>query len=395
MITIASGLTPHYRALEVLRELRARGGAATRTEIAHDLGSARATIAESIDDLLAAGFINADEVAPSSGGRRAQLIKLEPQSVHIGVLDIGGSRTRVGLADFTGKLLGDRILIEPVDRGPEHILQWSAEQLHELFDGVRPSTRAIVVGLPGPVDVRSGDVVSPPIMQGWEGFGTKDFLQNAFDLPVIIDNDVNLIALAEHRLSYPDSDILFIVKLGTGIGGGLVVHGQVLRGARGAAGDIGHTQAVPASDAQCRCGHVGCTEAVSGGWALVQSLQEAGLSVQSVSDVAQLARDGDPLALQAVRDSAQVVGYALANAVSLLNPDTVVIAGELLGAGEQIIAIIRETIYQQSLPLATHDLTLQPSSLGPRVGLLGGAQLGIESLLSAPNTGGRKLVSRA
>jgi predicted NBD/HSP70 family sugar kinase len=380
VITITPRLSP--RALEVLRELRTRGGAATRSEIAQDLGSARATIADAIDHLLAVGLINADDVAPSSGGRRAQLIRLEPQSVHIGVIDIGGSRTRVGIADFTGKLLADRLLITPVDRGPDHILAWARDQLHELFDGVPSSTRAIVVGLPGPVDVRSGNVVSPPIMQGWEGFETKNYLHGAFGVPVIIDNDVNLIALAEHRLSYPESEVLFIVKLGTGIGGGLVVHGQVLRGARGAAGDIGHTQAVPASDAQCRCGHVGCTEAVSGGWALVQSLQAMGYSVQSVSDVAQLARDGDALALQKVRDSAQVVGYALANAVSLLNPDTVVIAGEMLGAGEQIIAIIRETIYQQSLPLATHNLTLRPSRLGPRVGLLGGAQLGIDSLLA-------------
>jgi len=131
--------------------------------------------------------------------------------------------------------------------------------------------------------------------------------------------------------------------------------------------------------------HVGCAEAVSGGWALVQSLQLSGYDVQTVSDVAQLARDGDAVAMQHVRDSAQVVGYAVANAVSLLNPDAVIIAGELLGAGEQIIATIRETIYQQSLPLATHDLTLMPSRLGPLVGLRGGAQLGIETLLNDPS----------
>lgn len=389
------GLTPQTRSLEVLRELRARGGAATRSELAHDLGSARATIAEAIDELLDIGLVNADDIAPSSGGRRAQLIQLQPDAVHIGVLDIGGSRTRVGVADFTGRLIADRLLIAPVDRGPDHILSWAITQLHELFDGLPSSTRAIVVGLPGPVDVRTGNVVSPPIMIGWEGYETKTVLEREFNVPVIIDNDVNLIALAEHRLSYPDSDVLFIVKLGTGVGGGLVVHGNVLRGARGAAGDIGHTQAIPPSSAQCRCGHIGCAEAVAGGWALVQALQADGYAVQSVSDVAHMARDGDVMALQAVRDSAQVVGYALANAVSLLNPDTVVVAGELLGAGEQIIAIIRETIYQQSLPLATYDLRLQPSRLGPLVGLLGGAQLGIEALLSETMNAKREALSHA
>lgn len=373
------------RSREVLQELRSNGGSATRTEIAQNLGFARATIAESIDELLAAGLVTASEVAPSSGGRRAQLIRLNQQAVHVGIIDIGGSRTRVGVADFTGELIADRLLLAPVDRGPKHILDWAKAQLHDLFDALPPSTRVIVVGLPGPVDFSTGNVVSPPIMAGWEGFETKQVLEREFGVQVIVDNDVNLIALAEHRLSYPNSDVLLIVKLGTGIGGGLVVHGQVLRGARGAAGDIGHTQAVPPSDAPCRCGHVGCAEAVSGGWALVQSLQLAGYDVQTVSDVAQLARDGDAVAMQHVRDSAQVVGYAVANAVSLLNPDAVIVAGELLGAGEQIIATIRETIYQQSLPLATHDLTLMPSRLGPLVGLRGGAQLGIDTLLNDPS----------
>jgi predicted NBD/HSP70 family sugar kinase len=370
------------RSREVLQELRTRGGSATRTELAQAMGFARATIAESIDELIHHDLVTAAGIAPSSGGRRAQLIAINPDAVHVGIIDIGGSRTRVGVADFTGALIADRLLLAPVDRGPEHILSWAITQLHDLFDAQSASSRIIVVGLPGPVDFTTGHVVSPPIMAGWEGFDTLQRLTSEFHLPVVIDNDVNLIALAEHRLSYPHSDVLLIVKLGTGIGGGLVVNKKVLRGARGAAGDIGHTQAVPPSSAQCRCGHVGCAEAVSGGWALVQQLRERGYDVQTVTDVAQLARDGDAVALQHVRDSAQVVGYALANAVSLLNPDTVVVAGELLGAGEQIIAIIRETIYQQSLPLATHDLTLMPSRLGPTVGLLGGAQLGIDTLLT-------------
>jgi len=376
------------RSLEVLQELCSRGGSATRTELAQAMGFARATIADSIDELIGKHVVTDAGVAPSSGGRRAQLLQVNPSAVHVGIIDIGGSRTRVGLADFTGSLIADRLLLDPVDRGPEHILPWAITQLHDLFSEFGASSRIIVVGLPGPVDFISGTVVSPPIMVGWEGFDITQQLTTEFHSPVIIDNDVNLIALAEHRLSYPQSDVLLIVKLGTGIGGGLVVNKRILRGARGAAGDIGHTQAVPPSTAQCRCGHIGCAEAVSGGWALVQSLREKGYEVHTATDVAQLARDGDAVVLQHVRDSAQVVGYALANAVSLLNPDTVVVAGELLGAGEQIIAIIRETIYQQSLPLATHDLTLMPSKLGPLVGLLGGAQLGIDALLTASHPKG-------
>jgi predicted NBD/HSP70 family sugar kinase len=276
----------------------------------------------------------------------------------------------------------------PVDSGPEQIMGWAAGELERMFamhvpaaSGARRPLMAIVVGLPGPIDFTTGSVVSPPIMRTWQHFETREFLAERFAVPIVIDNDVNLIALAEQRLSHPTSDVLLVIKLGTGVGGGLVIDGQVLRGARGAAGDIGHTQSVQAPGALCRCGHVGCVEAVAGGWALVQELQQRGIEVADVSDVARLVRDGDSAASGLVRAAARVVGQAAAQAVSLLNPDTVVIAGEMLGAGDQVLSGIRESVYQYSLPLATHDLTLVPSTLGSLVGLKGGAQLGIDILL--------------
>lgn len=381
--------TPSERASAILRELRRRGAPVSRSELAVSLGVARATLSEALEELVARGLITEDVPAASTGGRPPQTFALNPGAGYIGVIDVGGSRTRVGIADLSGDLLDHSLLEVAVETGPDVIMEWAAEQMERMFDAHLPrgtrSTRkprtALVVGLPGPVDFTTGSVVSPPIMRTWQGFDTREFLSRRFDAPIVIENDVNLIALAEQRLSHPHSPVLFVIKLGTGVGGGVVINGQVLRGARGAAGDIGHTQSTRARSSQCRCGHIGCVEAVAGGWALVQELQGRGLDVTNVTDVARLVRDGDPIASSHVRAAAKVVGQAVAQAVSLLNPDTVVIAGEMLGAGDQVLSTIREGVYQYSLPLATHELTLVPSTLGSQVGLKGGAQLGIDILL--------------
>lgn len=379
---------PGERASAILRELRRRRAPVSRSELAARLGVARATLSDALTELDSLGLISGDAVSQSSGGRPPQTFSLNPNAGFVGVLDVGGSRSRVGIADLSGTVLDDSLMVVPVDSGPEAIMEWARSELHRMFSEhlpakgrrQRPHT-TVVAGLPGPVDFTSGTVVSPPIMRTWQGFDVREYLTRSFDAPVIIDNDVNLIALAEQRLSHPDSSVLLVIKLGTGVGGGLVINGTVLRGARGAAGDIGHTQSARAHGSLCRCGHIGCVEAVAGGWALVQELQERGLAVTSVTDVARLVRDGDPIASAHVRAAAKVVGQAVAQAVSLLNPDTVVIAGEMLGAGDQVLSAIRESVYQYSLPLATHELKLVPSTLGSRVGLRGGAQLGIDVLL--------------
>ena len=380
---------PTDRAAAVLTALRATPTGLSRTDLANALGIARATLTETLTELLALGLITEDEATTSTGGRPPQTYRLNPNAAYIGVLDVGGSRSRVGIANLAGELLEDAVLEINVESGPQQIMEWAVTELERMLAQHATKTRthkqpprtAIVVGLPGPVDFTTGRVVSPPIMGSWQDFDVRAYISARIDAPVIIDNDVNLIALAEQRISHPDSRVLMVIKLGTGIGGGLVIDGQVLRGARGAAGDIGHTQSTRAHGALCRCGHTGCVEAVAGGWALVQELTDRGLAVNNVSDVAQLVRDGDPIATSHVRAAAKAVALAAAQAVSLLNPDTLVIAGEMLGAGDAVLAQVREGIYQYSLPLATHDLVLVPSTLGPLVGLQGGAELGIDYLL--------------
>lgn len=370
------------RSTAVLEVLRHHDGPVSRTELASSLSIARATLTEVLTDLESKRLVRESAKPASTGGRPTQTFELDPDGAVIGIIDVGGSRTRVGLADLAGELLDDQLLDENVEAGPELILGWAVESLRQMIGSLHRATHRIlvVVGLPGPIDFATGEVVSPPIMSNWRGFDVREYLDSRIDAPILIENDVNLIALAEQRLDYPDAQIMLVIKLGTGVGGGLVINGELLRGARGAAGDIGHTQATRAHGAQCRCGHVGCVEAVAGGWALVQTLQSRGLEVANVTDVARLVSNGDPTATSHVRAALRVVGQAAAQAVSLLNPDTVVIAGEMLKAGDAVLATIREGVYQYSLPLATHDLRIAPSGLGPLVGLKGGAQLGIDVL---------------
>jgi predicted NBD/HSP70 family sugar kinase len=370
------------RAAAILEALRAQAGSASRTEIANTLNVARATLSEALAELEDSDLILQHPISTSTGGRPPQKFQINPNAAHIGIIDVGGSRTRVGVANLDGELLKDALLSQSVEMGPETILNWATTELNRLFieTASLQSQKVIVVGLPGPVDFNTGYVVRPPMMRNWQGFDVRAHVYARIPATVIIDNDVNLIALAEQRISHPTSQVLLVIKLGTGVGGGLVINGRPLRGANGAAGDIGHTQATQAHGTACRCGQTGCVEALAGGWALVQKLVAQGFEVENVTDVANLAKDGNPVAISHVQTAAKVVGQAAAQAVSLINPDTVVIAGELLTSGDTVIAIIRETIYQFSLPLATHDLTLKPSELGALVGLKGGAQLGIDYL---------------
>lgn len=373
---------PGSRGAAILEALRENGGSATRTEISRALGIARATLIEGLSELEDSGLVAQSPAVTSAGGRPARTFAINLNYASVGIIDVGGSRTRVGLANLEGEVIQESSLHVAVEVGPEEVLNWAVSELQRMQKscGQQSVPGIVVVGLPGPVDFTTGSVVRPPMMRNWQGFDVRGFINSRIKTPVIIDNDVNLIAIAEQRISHPNAQVFLVLKLGTGIGGALVIHDRPLRGANGAAGDIGHTQSIENRQAMCRCGQDGCVEAVAGGWALVQQLEKQGVRVDSVTDVAKLAKQGNVIALSAVRNASKVIGQAAAQAVSLLNPDTLVIAGELLGAGDIVIASIRESIYQYSLPLATHDLNVKPSTLGPLVGLKGGAQLGIDYL---------------
>jgi len=247
--------------------------------------------------------------------------------------------------------------------------------------------RAVVIGLPGPVDSTRGVPVRPPIMPGWHAYPVAARLSQTFGCPAVLENDVNLRALGEARALPADQAPLLFVKVGTGIGGGLVSREGVLHhGADGAAGDIGHVRVRGAPDDACVCGNVGCIEAVASAGAVARRLGAPGPPVPLAEVRALLAR-GDPAAVAAVREAAGLIGELVATLVHLYNPARVTIGGALSAASDELLAGVRSVAYQRALPLATRNLVLTNSVLGEYAGLAGATVLGIERVLSTESIG--------
>ena len=195
-------------------------------------------------------------------------------------------------------------------------------------------------------------------------------------------SDLNIMALGEHWSHWRDSEHLLFVKIGTGIGCGLVTDRRIHRGAQGAAGDIGHIRLAGHDDVLCRCGNIGCLEAVAGGRALAAHLTALGLPAETSRDVVRHVRAGEPLAIQAIREAGRHLGEVLAEGINFFNPGAIVIGGDLSEAHQQLLAGVREVIFQRSLPLATGDLRIVPSRLGDRAGAIGAAIMVIEHVLA-------------
>jgi predicted NBD/HSP70 family sugar kinase len=239
------------------------------------------------------------------------------------------------------------------------------------------------VGLPGPVDHESGRPISPPIMPGWDLADVRGFLQERVGgVPVLVDNDVNIMALGEHATELRDVDHLLFVKVATGIGAGLVSDGAIRRGAQGAAGDLGHVAVPGGADVLCSCGNTGCLEALASGSAVARALTAAGVPAQSSADVVALVRAGNVEASTAVREAGRSLGAVLATCVNLLNPSDIVIGGSLADAGDHLLAGIREVVYRRSLPLATQHLRIVTSRTGGRAAVIGASTMVIDQVLS-------------
>ena len=199
---------------------------------------------------------------------------------------------------------------------------------------------------------------------------------------MLVDNDVNIMARGEHWVHWRDTPHLLLVKVGTGIGCGIVAEGKIHRGARGAAGDIGHIRATANEDVVCRCGNIGCLEAVAGGRALAARLAASGAEASSSRDVVRLVREGNANAMRMVRDAGRTLGEVLAGTVNFFNPAVIVIGGDIAEAHAELLAGVREGIFSRSLPLATRDLRIVPCRLGDRAGVTGAAIMAIEHVLS-------------
>lgn len=366
---------------ELLRDGRPR----TRAQLAQATGMARSTIAARVDVLMRLGLVAPHGGAQSTGGRPPSLFALNPSARVVAGIDIGASHAVAVLTDLSGEVLGEHREDLDIASGPPAVLQWVTESIQQLLEDTRrPATdlAAIGIGLPGPVEHSTGRPINPPIMPGWDRFDVPGAVQATYPVPVLIDNDVNIMALGEQRTHLPAVEDLVFIKVATGIGAGLISGGRLQRGAQGTAGDLGHVRVSSGDGVPCRCGNEGCLEAVAAGPALAAHLAAAGIPARTGQDVVDLVRAGDLTAVQQVRQAGRDLGEVVATMVNLINPEVVVIGGRLADAGEHLIAGIREVVYQRSLPLATEHLRIVSSVAGARAGILGAAMMAIDHVLS-------------
>jgi predicted NBD/HSP70 family sugar kinase len=379
MSTTSSSSPGHL--LQLIRD----GTARTRKELGTVTGLARSTVAQRVDQLVNLGYLREAGAGASSGGRPPTALTFDEAARVVLVADLGATHGRIAVTDLGRRPLSEVTEEMRIDRGPEEVLDFVTATFRRMLGdtGRAPDDICGVgIGVPGPVDFTAGRVIQPPIMPGWHDFPIRDYLRESFpaisDVPVLVDNDANVMALGEWVTHWRDSPALLFVKAGSGIGAGMVIAGQVYHGVDGAAGEIGHVR-LSGIGAVCACGATGCLAAVASGAALARSLSAA-----DSRTVAGMVRAGDVTAIAATRDAGRRLGEVLATVISLLNPEVVVIGGDLAYTHQHFITGVRGALYERLLPRSTRRLHVDVSRTGERAGVLGAASLVVDHVFS-PN----------
>jgi predicted NBD/HSP70 family sugar kinase len=360
----------------------------TKAEMAELTGLARSTISLRLDPLIELGLIAPATSATSTGGRPSARLLLNENAFVVAGVDFGATHAIASLADLGGKILVSIDTKRQISDGPEVCLRWMIEELRHLLAGLgiaESKLLAIGIGVPGPVEHSTGKPANPPIMPGWDGFDIPARVNQELSAKVLVDNDVNVMALGERHLTYPDVDHLIFLKAATGIGSGIISDGHLQRGSQGTAGDIGHVRVTGGDDVACQCGNYGCLEAVAGAPSIINNVVAAGLPIRNTSDLIDAVKRSKVEAIQAVRQAGRNIGEVLSTCVSLMNPEIIVIGGSLASAGEHLIAGVREVVYGRSMPLASENLSIVQSKAGKEVGIIGASVMAIDHVLD-PDT---------
>ncbi len=385
-------------------DLVRRNGPITRAQLVRRTGLSKSTVSLQTDRLLRMGLIREEAKETGSGpGRRSVLRFATDRGVVVGV-ELGATSVDMAICDLDAGVLASRC--EPLDiaQGPVPVLQrvyQLADELLALPAGDERRLLGIGIGLPGPVDIAHGYVTSPPIMPGWDRYPVRDEVSDRFGVPCFVDNDVNVMAIGEARAGVGKElkDFLFI-KVGTGIGCGIITDGQIYRGAQGSAGDIGHI-AIDGETERCPCGNQGCLEVVAGGAAiarrgrelakrgespLLQSFIAGGDEIPgdiTAIDVGRAASQGDAAAIDLVVTSGRHIGSVLAKLVNFFNPEMIILGGGVTNLGDVFVAAIREMVVSRSTALATAELVVRRSTFGEQSGMVGAAAMTVDELFSS------------
>ena len=395
-----------------------RRGPLSRSDLSEQLAYSRASVTGIVGRMIDAQILAEAGEGKSAGGRRPYLLDINPRLGYVVGVDIGATSLDVALADFRGGILERAGETADVRGRPEDFLDHVADLIRELLDRRGAAAGEVVgigVGVPGPVEFSSGTLIAPPLMPLWDGFPIRRYLRDSFpNARVAVDNDVDIMARGEHQAGAGrDMDNFLFIKIGTGIGCGIISHGEVYRGADGAAGDVGHI-CVDYNGPVCHCGNQGCLEIMTAGPAIAAEAlarAEAGDSpflaarlaerkkdltgfpkpvrsgegsegLLTAIDVGDAAAAGDRAALEIVRRSGRMVGGVLATLVNFYNPEAVFIGGGVAHIGNGLLSAIRQATLRRATALSTRHLRVEYSPLGEDAGVIGGIWLALEHVFT-------------
>jgi predicted NBD/HSP70 family sugar kinase len=367
------------RLADALRTL----GPSTRADLAAATGLSRATISTTLGDLAQLGLViepGGTTPAGPTGGRPASVVQLSPAAgVAIGI-DIGRRHLNVAISDLAHTVLTERGLkLEPAEEhSAPRMLDRAATLVHEILAATHRTLDDVIgvgLGIPAPVVTSTGLIGASNILPQWSGLRPADEFTRRLNIPVCVENDANLGALAEHLWGAGrTSKSLVYLKLATGIGGGMVIDGRLFRGVSGTAGEIGHLSLDAHGDV-CRCGNRGCLELTAGGTALVDVLRRTHPEVNTLSDLVRLAIGGDAPCRRLIADAGTHLGVALGGLLNLLNPDMIVVGGELGRAGDVLLDPLRHALSRSAVTSAVDAVTVTQGTLGDRAEMLGAVAL--------------------
>lgn len=381
-------------------------GGISRAELARKMELTRSAVSAIVDDLVGKGLVREVAVDPnlsnSSGGRPPIFLEINPHHGYVVGIDLGATHASLVVADFSAQVLQEVEFPLDINLGPVACIPTIDERLQSLLEHLgisRQQVLAIGVGVPGPVVVEAGTVSAPPIMPGWDNFPIRDHLSSLWNTPVTLNNDAELGALGEWAYGAGrEVQHLAYIKVGTGIGSGLLLDGQIYRGATGCAGEIGHIT-IQENGPLCSCGSYGCLEALAGGRAIARKAREAVLAGRrthlstiepvdklTARDVAGAARLGDLVAQQIITTSGGYLGIAIADLVNLFNPSLVVVGGGVAQMGDLLLEPIRRAVRERSLRPAAQAVTITAAILGRRSSCMGAIVQAISLSLHHQNT---------
>lgn len=363
-----------------LLEALIRNGALTQAELSRLTGLSTATVSNIIKGMSTSGLVRLTPI--TSSGRRAFAVHLVDTGEAAVGIDFGRRHLRVVVANLSYEVLAESTapLAEAYSAETGMTAAYSmVRDLLEQAGRTLDDLTGVGVGIPGPLDSRTGRAVGGTIHPEWVGVAVREDMEALFGVPVYVDNDCNLGALAEVTWGdYRTTENLAFVKIGTGIGSGLVINGQPFRGKIGVTGEIGHTT-LDDQGSVCRCGNRGCLETVASTKIMLDLLSGHSPAVLTTQDIVRLALKGDAATLRVIDDTGQAVGRALGTLANLINPEVIVVGGPLSALGEVLVAPVRRGLIRYAIPVVGESTTVAPTSLGDRAEALGAATLVIQN----------------